>query len=380
MKNVIITTGAELIAKAAMCAGVDFFAGYPITPASSIYSAMLRRLQAEGKLAIGASDEISAISMCIGASMRGAKTMTATSAPGLSLMVENIGYAFATETPVLIVLGQRLGPSTGSATQSAEGDISFVKNLISGGFHIPVFAISSIQDCFKTTINAINCSELLRTPVILLTEKDIAMSQTNIDFDMLKRQETDTKIINRKYFNFEQTSVYKTYDFDRSEEVPEFLPAGFGTNHRVVATASTHDKAGNLSKTSPEALSVMKHLSDKIEKRIDEYNSFILDDSEGAKTLVISFLGMSLIAQSAIKHARAQNKKVKHLILHTLFPVPEKTITDCLLGVSRVIVPEINLDGQYAKIIAHLFKNQELISLTSLAGIIRPEKILEAIK
>ncbi len=380
MKNVIITTGAELIAKAAICAGVDFFAGYPITPASSIYSAMLRRLQAEGKLAIGASDEISAISMCIGASMRGAKTMTATSAPGLSLMVENIGYAFATETPVLIVLGQRLGPSTGSATQSAEGDISFVKNLISGGFHIPVFAISSIQDCFRTTINAINCSELLRTPVILLTEKDIAMSQTNIDFDMLKRQETDTKIINRKYFNFEQTSVYKTYDFDRSEEVPEFLPAGFGTNHRVVATASTHDKAGNLSKTSPEALSVMKHLSDKIEKRIDEYNSFIIDDSEGAETLVISFLGMSLIAQYAIKQARAKNKKVKHLILHTLFPVPEKTITDSLIGVSRVIAPEINLDGQYAKIIAHLFKNQELISLTSLAGIISPEKILEAIK
>ncbi len=380
MKNVIITTGAELIAKAAMSAGVNFFAGYPITPASSIYSAMLKRLQAEGKLALGVSDEISAISMCIGASMRGAKTMTATSAPGLSLMVENIGYAFATETPVLIVLGQRLGPSTGSATQSAEGDISFVKNLISGGFHIPVFAISSIQDCFSTTINAINCSEMLRTPVILLTEKDIAMSQTNIDFDELKRQENDTKIINRKYFNFEQTSVYKTYDFDRSEEVPEFLPAGFGTSHRVVATASTHDKAGNLSKTSSEALSVMQHLSDKIEKRIDEYNSYILDDSQGAETLVISFLGMSLIARSAINQARAQNKKVKHLTLRTLFPVPEKTITDCLIGVSRVIVPEINLDGQYAKIIAHLFKNQELISLTSLAGIIRPEKILEAIK
>jgi 2-oxoglutarate ferredoxin oxidoreductase subunit alpha len=380
LKNIIITTGAELIAKAAMTAGVNFFAGYPITPASSIYSAMLRRLQAEGKLAIGASDEISAISMCIGASMRGAKTMTATSAPGLSLMVENIGYAFATETPVLIVLGQRLGPSTGSATQSAEGDISFVKNLISGGFHIPVFAISSIRDCFSTTINAINCSELLRTPVILLTEKDIAMSQTNIDFDELKRQETDTKIINRKYFNFEQASVYKTYDFDRSEEVPEFLPAGFGTSHRVVATASTHDKAGNLSKTSSEALSVIQHLSDKIEKRIDEYNSFSLDDTAGAETLVISFLGMSLIAQSAIKQARARNKKVKHLILRTLFPVPEKTITECLQGVRRVVVPEINLDGQYAKILAHLFKNQELISLTSLAGIIRPEKILEAIK
>lgn len=379
MKNQIITTGAELIAEAAISAGIDFFAGYPITPASSIYSAMLRRLQAEGKLAIGTSDEISAVSMCIGASMRGAKSMTATSAPGLSLMVENIGYAFATETPVLIVMGQRLGPSTGSATQSAEGDISFVKNLISGGFHIPVFAISSIDNCFQTTVNAINCSESLRTPVILLTEKDIAMSQSNIDLDKLNRQITDTKIINRKYYDFQSDKVFKTYDFDRSDEVPDFLPTGLGTAQRVVATASTHDKSGNLSKTSPEALSVIKHLSDKIEKRIDEYCFYTFDDEKGAETLVISFLGMSLIAQSAIKRARAEQKKVKHLILNTLFPVPEKLISDCASGTKKIIVPEINLDGQYAKIIAHLFKNQELKSLTSLAGIIRPEKILEEI-
>ena len=172
-----------MIARAAIDSSVNFFAGYPITPASSVYTNVLNKLQNEAKVAMGASDEISALAMCIGASLKGAKSMTATSAPGLSLMVESIGYAFATETPVVIVLGQRLGPSTGAATQSAAGDISFVSNLISGGYQIPVIAPNSIFNCYEATRKAINLSETLRSPVILLTEKDVIMSNTSIDHE-----------------------------------------------------------------------------------------------------------------------------------------------------------------------------------------------------
>lgn len=375
----IITTGAELIAEAAMDAGVNFFAGYPITPASSIYSAMLRRLQAEGKIAIGASDEISALAMCIGASMRGAKSMTATSAPGLSLMVESIGYAFATETPVLIVMGQRLGPSTGAATQSAEGDINFVKNLISGGFHIPVIAVNSIFNSYESTFNAINTAEKLRCPVILLTEKDIIMSQTNIDAARLAEVKNKLKVIERPYRQLEANGSYKTYDFDRSEEIPDFVAAGIGGSERVVATASTHDKSGNLSKNSPEAIEVIHHLSDKIEKNIDQYSFYKLEKDSGAQTAVISFLGSNLLAKAAVKLARAQGKRVNRLSLNTLFPVPKKVIKEAIEGVSRVIIPEINLTGQYADIIAYLLKDKELIKINSLMDPIKPERILEAI-
>ncbi len=374
-----IITGAELISRAAIDAGINFFAGYPITPASSVYTAMLNKLQAEGKLAIGASDEISALAMCIGASMRGAKSMTATAAPGLSLMVESIGYAFTTEIPVLIVLGQRLGPSTGAATQSAEGDISFVQSLISGGFQIPVFAPSSIFNCYETTIKAINCSEKYRTPVILLTEKDILMSSTNISVEEFEKQKSSLEIIERTYRNIDDTRPYKTYNFNQLNEVPEFVAAGIGTADRVVATASTHDKAGRLLKDSPEVMEVIKHLRAKIEENVDDISEYKLDLEPGATTTIISFLASDLSSREAIKTARRQGILVNHLTIYSLFPVPENAIKEAIANSTKVIIPEVNATGQYAEIIRPLLAGKELIKVNSIADLIKPEDIIKAI-
>lgn len=378
MNNEVLT-GAELVSRAALDAGINFFAGYPITPASSVYSAMLSKLQAEGKLAIGTSDEISALAMCIGASMRGAKSMTATAAPGLSLMVENIGYAFATETPCLIVLGQRLGPSTGAATQSAQGDISFIKNLISGGFEIPVFAPNSIFDCYETTFNAINCSETLRCPVILCSEKDILMSSTNISCEELEKIQKKLKVENRPYRNFDSDKPYKTYNFNQLEEVPEFVAAGIASEDRVVATASSHNKAGELSKITPESEEVFHHYRAKLEKSLGKYLSYNLDEEKDSKTVIISFLANTMSAKSAVKKARKQGKKVTHLCLKTLFPIPEELIKEVTNNCKRVIVPEVNETGQYADLIKYYFKEKELIKINSIAKAINPQHILEEI-
>lgn len=377
-----LVTGAELISRAALDAGVNFFAGYPITPASSVYAAMLKKLQAEGKLAIGTSDEISAISMCIGASIRGAKAMTATAAPGLSLMIENLGYAFTTETPLLIVLGQRLGPSTGAATQSAEGDISFVQSLVSGGFEIPVIAPNSIFNSYQATIQAINISEKYRTPVILLTEKDILMSTTNISIEKLEEIKSQTQIIERQYRELGSELPFKTYNFNQLKEVPEFVAAGVGGEDRVVATASFHDKAGNLSKNSDEAFEVFKHLKAKINDNIDEFSYHEISADQGADTLVISFMASDLSAREAVKTARAHGSKIKHLSLFTIFPVPVQLIKSQLNGIKRVIIPEINYSGQYAEILRpYLIDNQgkllELIKINSIADLIKPEEILQ---
>lgn len=378
-EQMTIRSGAELIAAAASDAGVNFFAGYPITPASSIYSAMLAELQSEGKVALGVSDEIGAVAMCIGAAMRGAKSMTASAAPGISLMIENIAYAFATETPLLIVVGQRLGPSTGAATQNAEGDISFVANLISGGYQIPVFCINSIYDAYNTTIKAINCSEALRCPVILLSEKDLLMSQFSLfesrleKIPLQKRPEYLSGEMNKKEF--------KTYNFIETKDVPEFVAAGSQFEEpRVVVTASMHDKAGLLSKNSAEALEVLEHQKDKIEKNISDHLIYQEDYDSDAQIAVISFLATDLAAKEAVKKARTGGIKIKHLSLGTLFPIPEKQILDCIKGCSQVIIPEENQQGQYASYLEKYLKNQQVHRINAVGKMINPQLILEKIQ
>lgn len=383
-KNYHILNGSELISQAAVDAGVNFFAGYPITPASSVYTSLLNKLQDLGRIAIGASDEISALAMCIGASIRGAKSMTATSAPGLSLMVESIGYAFATETPCVIVHGQRLGPSTGAATQSAQGDISFVRNFISGGYEIPVLAINSIFDSYETTYRAINLSEELRTPVILLTEKDIIMSQVNIDSEKLETIKKKQEQIQRPYFDFEaKKEKYRNYEFDDVKDIPEFLAPGIGTKYRTVVTASMHDKEGNLSKNSPEAFEVLEHLRAKIEDNIDKYSFYNLDDQK-SKISIISFLASDLSARAAIKKLNKENIKINQLSLTTLFPILTKPIQSLAKDSNIIVIPEVNFGGQYAEIIKATIleanPNCKIIKINSNADLISPEKIIEEIK
>jgi len=383
-KSYQILNGAELISQAAVDAGVNFFAGYPITPASSVYTATLSKLQELGRIAIGASDEISALAMCLGASIRGAKSMTATSAPGLSLMVESIGYAFATETPCLIVHGQRLGPSTGAATQSAQGDISFIRNLISGGYEIPVLAINSIFDAYETTYKAINLAEELRTPVILLTEKDIIMSQRNIDSDELEKVKSKLSPSQRPYFDYNTPGQnFKNYDFDRLNEIPKFLPTGIGSEYQSIVTASMHDKSGMLSKNSPEAFEVLDHLRAKIHENVDKYSFYNLEKKD-SEISVISFLANDLSAKAAIKSLAKEGITVNHLSLVTLFPILETVIADLAKNSKYIIIPEINNDGQYAEIITStiLKANPEvqIIKINSKADLISPERIINEVK
>src|SRR3990170_2182544 len=143
-----------MVARGALAAGCDFFAGYPIPPSSEIYSEMMRLLPGRGGAAVGAPDDISALSYAVGASMAGARAMTATSGPGWALMIETMQYALMTETPVVIVVVQRLGPATGGATQGAQGDVLLTQFCISGGYTIPVFAPSNARECFELTRSA----------------------------------------------------------------------------------------------------------------------------------------------------------------------------------------------------------------------------------
>lgn len=331
--------GNEAIARGAIRARCDFFASYPITPASSILDHMLRLLPEAGGIAIQAEDEIASMGFCIGAAMAGRKALTSTSGPGMSLYSENIGLAIMGETPMVIVDVQRQGPATGSATQGAEGDIQLTRWGTSGG--LPVIALSpaSVGEAYQLTYLAFNFAEKYRAPVFLLSSKEIGMTKESVDLDAFELP----PLLERKGVPSGQKE-YLPHFFDRLEEVPAI--SDFGGEYVARYTTSTHDKSGYLT-TKPEVIQEMiDHYAAKIENAIDDITLVKEDLEEGADTLVVSYGIVARSAAVAIREARSRGRKVSSLALQTLWPVPEKRIASALAGVKKLVVPEMNM-GQY---------------------------------
>lgn len=364
-------SGAEAIGIAGIKGGIRFYAGYPITPASGIYSFMMKNIPKAGGVAIGATDEISALSYCIGASMKGLKAMTATSAPGFSLMIESLSYAVMTETPLLLVLCQRMGPATGAATQSAQGDLLFSAFSNSGAYPVPVFSPSSIKDCFKTVIHAINVSEILRTPVILLTEKEITMTYETVDRDEIEIPES----FERKSSSGEN---FKTYDFKKLSDIPPFSP--LGGEYQVRATGSAHDREGFLKKDDPEVIEVLKHLESKIIDNIERHNLYEYYEGSG-DILLISYGVTSKSAIEAFENMR-KNRNMGLLIMKLLYPIPSKFLKPIINNYKKIFVAEENMTGQYAMLLNMngLLHGKELIRINKIGNLISPSEILKTIE
>ena len=374
-KKIKLRNGNQMIAEGAIYAGCKFFAGYPITPASGIYKGMIDMLPRVGGLAIPSPDEISAIAYCVGASMRGFKSMTATSGPGWSLMVETVQYALITETPLVIALVQRLGPSTGGATQGAQGDILFSEFITSGGYTIPVLYPTNPRECFELTIKAFNWSEKLRTPVVLLSDKEIGMTTETVDYSGLE----NLPIENRKTIDPNDLEIkdWKMYDFKNLGDVPLFAPVG--GKIKVTATGSAHNKEGELKKNDPETISVLKHLEEKIQSHRDELIEYKLFEEEDAQNLIISFGITGRTAREVFRGLKNSNKKVSVLIIHSLFPIPEKLLKSVSEKYNRIIIAEENLTGQYRMLIQHLFNGKEVIGVNKIGSMITPQEIVEKI-
>lgn len=368
-----IRTGNQMIAEGALHAGCQFFAGYPITPASGIYKSMIEELPKHNGVAISSPDEISALAYCIGASARGAKAMTATSGPGWSLMIETVQYALMTELPVVIAVVQRLGPSTGGATQGAQGDILLTEYCTSGAYTIPIFAPSTAEECFEVTSLAMFWAEELRTPVIVLSDKEIGMMSEDVNFDTL----VSSPVNYRKQPLNDGTNGYKTYDFKSPADVPLFSPVG--GEHKTTITGSAHDKKGSLQKNSPETIEVLRHLQKKITSRAEDMAFIKTDDDPNADILIISFGITARTARDAVKQARANGLRVRLVNVISLFPIPEKLLQRAAKGVHTVFVAEENLTGQYRSVIQHLFTGTKVVGINSFGTMITPKDILESI-
>lgn len=375
VKKIKLRNGNQMIAEGAIYAGCKFFAGYPITPASGIYKGMIDMLPQVGGLAIPSPDEISAIAYCVGASMRGFKSMTATSGPGWSLMIETVQYALITETPIVIAIVQRLGPATGGATQGAQGDILFSEFITSGGYTIPVLYPTNPKECFELTVKAFNWSEKLRTPVVLLSDKEIGMTTETVDYSGLEF----LPIENRKTIEPDEliNKDWKMYGFDNLGDVPLFAPVG--GKIKVTATGSAHNKEGELKKNDPETISVLKHLEEKIQAHRDELVEYKFYEEENAQTLIISFGITGRTSLEVFRRLKDSNKKASVLIIHSLFPIPKKLLKDVSQRYNKIIVAEENMNGQYRMLIENLFEGKEIIGVNKIGSMITPQEILEKI-
>ena len=362
--------GNEAVVRGALRAECDFFAGYPITPSSTILQSMLELLPQSGGIGIQAEDEIASIGFCIGAAMAGRKVLTATSGPGISLYSENIGLAIMGETPLVIVNVQRQGPATGSATKGAEGDILFTRWVTSGGLPVIVLSPATVAESYELTYRAFNLAEQYRVPVFLLTNKEIGMTRESVDLDAIALPE----LVARKRPNGD--GDYLPHGFDKPGEVPPI--ADFGGELITRYTTSTHDKAAYLTAGPGVIQEMIDHYTAKVEAAADDIAMVREDRQEGAEVLMLSYGVVSRSADVAVRQARAKGLKVSSLVLQTLYPVPEKAIAAAMAEIKKVIVPEMNM-GQYRLEVERLAPaGVEVVGVNKMdTTLVSPGEILE---
>jgi len=364
--------GNEAIGRGAVAAGCNFFAGYPITPATTIYNTMLKLLPPKGGICLQGEDEIASIGFCLGAAMAGMKSMTATSGPGISLYSEQISFAIGSEIPIVIIDVQRLGPSTGSATRGADGDIQFLRWGNSGGLPVIVLAPVNVKDCYVLTMQAFNLAEKYRCPVFVAANKEISMTRETVDLEALDLP----SVVERKMADANASFLPFATKDDRL--VSDFLPLG-GTI-LVRQTSSTHGPDGYIT-TDPEQIEkVLERLDAKIKINISEFTYYDEYVVPGADTLVIAYGVTARAAKVAVKELRQSDQSASLLIVKTLWPVPEALIREKAAPYRRVVMAEMNL-GQYVRELQRVLPGKKIDFLGQMnGGMIKPGRIMEVIQ
>lgn len=331
-----LVQGNEACAHAAMYAGMNFYAGYPITPSSEVMEILAHEMPACGKVFIQMEDEIASISAVIGAAWGGAKAMTATSGPGFSLMQEGIGYASITETPCVIVNCQRWGPSTGQPTKGAQGDVMQSIWGTHGDHAVIVLTASTVRDTFEMTVQAFNFSEKYRVPVVLLMDEMLAHMRENIPWP----EPGEIPVYERV-----RPADLKTHKPFASGP---FVPFGLGGRYHVTGLA--HGAEG-FTVSDEKAAIELKRMVGKVQGNVEAItmaDRYKLDDAELA---IVAYGITSRPAMSTVNMLRKEGLKAGLLSLKTLWPFPDHLIRELAGRVETIVVPELNL-GQLVREIA----------------------------
>ena len=366
--------GNEACVEGALYAGVDFFAGYPITPSSEIAELLSVRLPEAGGKFIQMEDEIASLCAIIGASLTGRKVMTATSGPGFSLMQEALGYAVMTEIPCVIVDVQRGGPSTGIPTHGSQGDINQARWGTHGDHAIIAMTASNHQDVFAVTIEAFNLAETYRTPVILLFDEVVAHMRERL----VVPEPGAVSLVGRLKTSVKEGVDYHPYLPREDGRLPM---SDFGGVHRYNVTGLFHDMWGFPSSEPRVVHGLLRHLIDKIENRaniIARYKEYYLEDAEH---LLISYGAAARSARHVVENRRLRGEKLGLLELQTLWPFPEDIIREKCVHARSVIVIEMNMGQLLREVKKAVDEPHKVFLANRIDGVfITPEDILNILR
>lgn len=341
----VLTDGNEMCGAASIFAGVKFFGGYPITPASEIMQYLQKELMKYGGSVLQAEDEIAGIASAIGASFAGVKSMTATSGPGLSLKTEALGLASVAELPLVCVNVQRGGPSTGMPTKREQADLFAAAFSSHGDTVRPILAPISVEDTFGITVESFNIAEQYQTPVIMLSDQELAQRKEIVD----PVDTTKFTLVDRLRPNEEELKDYTRFKYTPSGVSPLSNPGMKGGNY--LAAGIEHNEKG-----APTANGeVHAKMNDKRLKKMDPLKQrrdlFVIEGDQDAPLGLIAWGSVAGIALEAVRKARAKGIKVKLLIPKLLYPISETIYQEYFVSLQKCLVVEQSHQGQLHKII-----------------------------
>jgi 2-oxoglutarate ferredoxin oxidoreductase subunit alpha len=373
-ENIKFVQGNEACAEAALYAGLDFYAGYPITPSSDITETLAYRLPQIGGKFIQMEDEIASLCAIIGASLTGCKVMTATSGPGFSLMQEALGYAIMAEIPCVIVNVQRGGPSTGLPTHGSQGDVNQARWGTHGDHAIIALTASNHQDVFAITVEAFNLAEIYRTPVILLLDEIVAHMRERF----VVPQTGEIELVERLKTTVKQDVDYHPYLPREDGRLPM---SDFGGVHRFNVTGLFHDMWGFPSSDPAVVHDLLRHLVDKLENRAHQlarYKEYYIDDAE---QLLVSYGSAARSAHHTVENRRSRGERLGLLELQTLWPFPKEIVREKCANVKSVVVVEQNM-GQIMQAVKLAVDEPDKVFLANRidGGFIAPSDIMNILR
>ena len=351
----IMITGNAALALGAVTAGVDFYVGYPISPATTILVWMEQNLVGKGRFAHQVSSEIEAISAIVGAGYAGKKSMTATAGPGLSLMGEGIGLAWMAEIPCVVVDVQRGGPSTGLPTKSEQSDLMTCLHPGHGDVSIPVLAPGSVEECFDAGALGVNWAERYQGPVIVMSEFGQAEKGENIqkpDLDSVDAEQRSVYVGSNGYARYES--------WGENGLSPMPIPGGPGA---YVANGSEHDEIGDTTHLPRHHVRLTERRFKKLELLNDAHYEI---EDEGATAMIMSWGSSKGPAREAYERLKVDGVDVGWLYSMALNPLPDE-MKEALSRANLVIVPELNFMGQWSAVLRqHGYRAESITQYTGL--------------
>ncbi|MDP6531869.1 MAG: 2-oxoacid:acceptor oxidoreductase subunit alpha [Arenicellales bacterium] len=326
--------GNHACALAAVAAGCRFYAGYPITPSSEVAEKMAAELPSVGGVFIQMEDEIASMGAVLGASIGGAKAMTATSGPGFSLKQENLGYAMGAEIPCVVINVMRGGPSTGMPTRPAQGDVMQARWGSHGDTVVIALAPASVTEVYSQTVRAFNLSEQLRVPVIVLIDEVIGHLVETVAIPAPE----SLALVDRAWASG-PAEEYQPYAAN-GDDIPAMPRPGAG--YRAHVTGLTHAEDGFPSQDPAVVARMMERVLGKLDNHRDLIDCYETVDCDDAEVLVVAYGVTARAARRAVRQARAQGLRVGLFRPVTLWPFPDQALRAASANAHTVLVPEMN--------------------------------------